>query len=483
MKRLIIIFLLIFPLALLPEDLRLTDAVKRALEVDHGLAAGRYEVERLKLQKKEATSQYLPRLNFKATYTHLDNPIDLELDNLRNLIIQLETGGQLADINLQTLIKRGTPLTDAEKNVYTSQITQKLDSMIPSFDLHVLDSDLFRASIEFSMPIWMGGKVQALNKAAGLNLKEGRVNYTITEEQTRAEVIQVYLLNKLLEEVLNVYKEAETGIEGHYKRAESLYQAGLVAQYQLLRAKVALSDARANREKGEENLKTARSILANLLNRDNLDGVTLVTPLNYIKITEDQNKTWAFIREHNSTLDKLGIKKELVEIKRKADLGDYLPQVYAFGKYELLRKDLSLLDPKWAIGVGVNLNLFSGGEKIFKLKGDRQLYREVSEKTSEVESMLKKLTDKLYFSAASELHTIESIETRLEEAQENLRLAESRFSSGLGISLEVVDAHLMLLKIKTERFQAIYNYTTNWLKLNELAQNLEKSVNMLEEKK
>lgn len=490
MRRVSILLLTfsLFLLVLIPspasaEELRLSDAVKRALEVSHGLKSNKYEVERLNLEKKEAFTKYFPRVNVKASYTHLDRPIDLELESLRQLIIGLETNGQLSDINLQTLMNRGTPLTDSEKAYYSSMINSKLESLIPSFDIHFLKQDLLRTTVEVAQPIWIGGKIQALNRAARLNLKEGETNLELTEEQIRAETIQVYLLNKLLEDVVAVYKEAEKGIENHKKKAESLFHAGLIAQYQVLRAKVAHSDAKANREKAEENLRTARSVLENILNIDNMDSVTLSTPLSYERFTEDKKTLWSTIRQSNGILKKLGIKKELVEVKKQGDLGDYLPQFYAFGKYEVARKTLAKLDPKWAVGIGLNLNLFSSGEKVFKLQADNRLYKEVSEKVSEVENMLKKLTDKLYYSAESELHSIDSFESRSEEASENLKLAESRFSSGLGISLEVVDANLMLLKLKVERLQSIYNYTTHWLKINELAQNLEKSIRILEEKR
>lgn len=483
MKRKIVFLLLIILLIsspLCPEEIRLGDAVQKALAVNHGLKSNKHEVARLTLQKKEAFTQYLPRVNFKASYTHLDNPIDLELESLRQLIIKLETGGQLADINLQNLLLKGVPLSAMEKSAYAAGITSTLEGLIPSFNIHVLDQNIQRASLEATLPIWIGGKIQALNKAARLNLKEGQTNLELTAEQVRADTTEIYMLNKLLEEVVSLYKEAEIGIQDHKNKAESLFNAGLIAKYQVLRAKVALSDAQANRQKAEENLKTARSLLGNMLNIENIDTITLTTPLTYEKITEDKTTLWNWVKESNGILKKMAIKKELVTVKKRGDLGDYLPQIYAFGKYELTTKDLSLLDPKWAVGVGVNFNLFSSGEKYFKLKADNQLIAEVSEKALEVEDMLKKLTDKLYYSATAELHCIDTFENRREEATENLKLAESRFSSGLGISLEVVDANLLLLKINVERLQAIYNYTTLWLQINRLGQNLEKSIHTLE---
>ena len=43
-------------------------------------------------------------------------------------------------------------------------------------------------------------------------------------------------------------------------------------------------------------------------------------------------------------------------------------------------------------------------------------------------------------------------------AEENLRQNDKRFNSGLGTSLEVIDAQLSLQKVKLDRLSSLYNY-------------------------
>lgn len=479
----IILTILLAPVLGISEELKLGDAVARTLLNNHLLKAETLKLEQLELKKKEAFTSYFPRIDLNAAYTRLNDPVDLNLEPLRQLIIGFETEGRLSDLNLQTILSRGNPLTAAEKKAYADAIRGKLNGVIPSFNIHVLDQDLFRMSLQFSMPIWLGGKVQALNKAARLNIEVGKTELERSREQIIEETARIYLTNKLLEEVLAVYTETEKGVADHYRQAESLYHAGLVAKYQLLRARVALSDFTTRRRQAEENLKTARGVLAVLINVDNLDNMLLSTPLTFRPITKTSDETWKEIRERNPILHQLEIKKQLVKTQKRAHLGDYLPQLYAFGKYEILRDDLSLFDPDWAVGVGMSLKLFSSGERIFKLKSDNRMMAEVTEREKEMEDLLKKLCQKLFHSAESERYTVESYESRFEEAQENIKLAESRFSSGLGISLEVVDAHMMSEKIRVERLQAVYNHTLCRFSLSQLAQNLEQSILELEETK
>jgi outer membrane protein TolC len=480
MKRYLLWMLLVHTF-LGAEDLSLSQALKQALEADPGLSAARHELAALDQEVKMARSKYLPRLSLKGSYTRLDQPIDIQLDNLRDLIIRLETGGQLADLNQQNLILKGQPLGSAEKAAAGAAIGARLEAMIPSFNIEVLDRDLFRGSLEALMPIWLGGKIGALNRAAGLKRREGEIDYQAQREGVALETVQAYLGVKLMEEICRLAQDAVDAVEGHARRADSLCEAGLVARYQARHAAVALSDARVRLGRAKEGLGVARSLLGRLMGLDNLADITLTTPITLRPLELDPQVYWARIRAQNPLLGKVAVKGELVAAKRRADLAEWLPQIVGFAKLEILRDDLSLLDPKWAAGVSLSLNLFSGGEKLFRLKADRQMARVVDDKARELERLLSSALDKLLGGARAEMVSIEGFAARLGEAEDSIRLAESRFSSGMGISLEVVDARLMKQKIQTEYWQAVYLHTLYGLKIHELARDTDRFVKQLEE--
>lgn len=473
MKRFWLALLLSIPGLLGAQEMTLSTAVDKALAANHDLLAKRKHIEFLQAGKKEARSHYLPRIDVAGSYTRLNEPIELDLSPLRTLLIGLQTQNKLADIDLQMLMSRGYGLTGPETAAYSSQIAAALDSAIPSMDMHLLDRDVWRASLEFVQPIWMGGKIAALNKGADLQYQEGLEEFLIDQETVREETCRIYFMAKLLEEVAAANRDAEAGIARHLGQAESLYNSGLIARSQLLRAKVAHSEARKNLENAEADLKTARSVLANLVKAGDPDALVLTTPLPFKPAGASRDQVRSSLLAGSRTLKMLDIKRDLVGAKKRGDLAAYLPQIYAFGRYELYRGDLTFMDPDWAVGVGVKLNVFSGGEKLHKLAADDELRLEVEEKRKDVEDLLTRAGDQLYYQAESRKNTVDSFPARQEEAEENLRLAESRFSSGLGISLEVVDANLVLEKIRAERAQAVYGYIVSWLKIHELSQSLD----------
>ncbi|HNX97988.1 MAG TPA: TolC family protein, partial [Candidatus Aminicenantes bacterium] len=231
----------------------------------------------------------------------------------------------------------------------------------------------------------------------------------------------------------------------------------------------------------EENRAAARSMLALALKSGKADELALTTPLRRPEFTSTLDEVVAKVKEGNSLLKTIAIQRDLAATKRRADRADYLPQLFLFGRFHLLTKDLSVLDPHWTVGAQLRLNLFSGGEKLFKMKADSALVREVEEKGREASDKLEKACDGLYHQAQVQRHLLDSFPVRLADAEENARLAESRFSSGLGISLEVVDANLLLEKVKMERLSALYNYNMVLLQLKLLQQDVDSWIGKLEE--
>ncbi len=483
MKKIIILSIILSSVLYGTRALSIEDAIRLSLKENHDIKSKLYKTKQLKLEKKEAFSQYLPRVNATASIIHLNDPIELNLDPLRDLLIGLETKGTLADINLQTIITRGTALTEAEKMAYTASIKAGWESAIPTLNMQVLDQNITRMTIDFLQPIWMGGRLRALNRGANLKHLSGETDLLLTREKIMEETVRIYFLNKLLAETRNIYAEVEKGVAGHVKRAESLYRSGLIAKYQLIRAKVAHTDAVEKRMDAEADLKTLDLILKNLLNIKSSEKIMLSTPIPYMSMKKDSNKWKRAIIEKNGILEKIRLGQKLAQQKLKGDLGKYLPQVFAFGSYEVLKNDLSVLDPRWKVGIGVKLNLFSGGEKFYQLKKNKLLKKEILETEKNVSSMLEKLGDKLYFSAVKENNKLKNYDVRRQEVDENLTLAKSRFSSGLGISLEVIDAHLLKQKIEINNLASRYKYLSYQLKLNELSMNLENYIKKMEEQK
>ena len=83
------------------EEWSLQRAIDRALTVNHELLSRQKHIDYLKAEKSTALTKYFPRLNLNLSYTNLNDPIVLDLDPMRNLLIALQTQDKLSDLDTQ----------------------------------------------------------------------------------------------------------------------------------------------------------------------------------------------------------------------------------------------------------------------------------------------------------------------------------------------------------------------------------------------
>ena len=183
-----------------------------------------------------------------------------------------------------------------------------------------------------------------------------------------------------------------------------------------------------------------------------------------------------------------GIKQLEQEKKRAgravtAARGDYFPTVALFGKKELYTKDLTILEPEWAVGVAVEWNIFHGGETVGKVAEAKSQEREVESLEHQAVQNISLLVEKRfreYEHAKSQLETLSKTE---ELAKESLEDQQKAFNAGMGTSLSVVDAELSLERLRVATLKANYDAMMALVGLLETCGEVEKIGQYLENQK
>ena len=137
---------------------------------------------------------------------------------------------------------------------------------------------------------------------------------------------------------------------------------------------------------------------------------------------------------------------------------EFLPQIAAFGKYELYPEYLSALEPRWAVGVHAKINLFNGFKDYLKLQSASAIEDEVAFIEKGTVKNINLWINKSYMEVRNNAAEYKKLISSLKLAEENFRQNSKRFNSGLGTSLEVIDARLALEKIEIDMDIALYNY-------------------------
>jgi outer membrane protein TolC len=135
-----------------------------------------------------------------------------------------------------------------------------------------------------------------------------------------------------------------------------------------------------------------------------------------------------------------------------------MPDVYLFGMRELHEADLTILDPKWAAGIGARWTLFDGFERTHRVAAAKLQQQRVGDLEQRARRDVATLVEKRYRELTKAREQFVALDAAQELAQENLRVRTRAFEEGLATSLDVVDARLSLSRVELERLLAAYEF-------------------------
>jgi outer membrane protein TolC len=151
-------------------------------------------------------------------------------------------------------------------------------------------------------------------------------------------------------------------------------------------------------------------------------------------------------------------KKDAASQKQVVERSEFLPTVAAFGKYEMYPQYLSIMEPRWVVGVQVSLNLFNGFKNYNRLESAVHLENEVEYMQMDLQKKVDLWVEKANEDVINAAEKYRKLESNKKLGEENLRVNTKRFETGLSTSLEVIDAQLSLEKILIDRESSLYDY-------------------------
>jgi outer membrane protein TolC len=273
------------------------------------------------------------------------------------------------------------------------------------------------------------------------------------------EAVSSYLAVVLMNDIVGTRRKVLRGMQQHQATAKRLLQEGLIAPHQELRAEVAVAEAERNLFDDENKRTLALIALKNTVGLPETEPIDVADSLVYYAIPDTLD---IFLRQAQSTqpiFQLIAEKMTAAEQKHAIALSEFMPQVAVFGKYEIVPEDLCpTLEPRWIVGLQVSINIFDGFKKMANMESAAHLEREVEYIDADAHRKIELLINKNYFDMTNSRNRYFKLQSNLHLANENLRLMSERFQTGLGTSLDVVDASLILEKDEVENKNSLYEY-------------------------
>ncbi|MBS5555351.1 MAG: TolC family protein [Alistipes sp.] len=458
MKKVTLVMLALAAVMQLPAQeqgrtLSLEEALEMTLSDNPAIRAAEFNRRAAQQERRAAIGLRMPQIGITGSYAYLGKDIEIDLNNMKAPVQNL--AGQI--------LQSGMIPSD-----YIPSISQMLSgAMAASWALPLQDRSLGFVGGDVTVPLWMGGKINAANRAARINEQTARSQGIQQRNALVSELVERYYGLALAQQVVVVRQQVVDGVRKHLEDAAALEAQGMISRSEKLYVEFKMSEAERDLQNAQSQVETIAAALNSTIGRT--DDYLPVTAMFILERIEPLDHFRTLAAERNPLLDQVDQKRRLAYEGVRAQRSSFLPQVVAMGGMSFYDYQVSKVLPRWAVGVGVNFKLFDGLNREYKYSAAKQTVRRVEALQDKAGNDISVLVEKLYNQMENYRTQMASIEASLAFAEEYLKTKNAAFLEGMSSSTDLIDAELNLAKVKTERIEAAYRYDVSLAQLLEAA--------------
>ncbi|QXD33114.1 TolC family protein [Candidatus Pelagisphaera phototrophica] len=325
-------------------------------------------------------------------------------------------------------------------------------------------------SLNLRQALYQGGGIKAALKAQDLTRESVRLFLESTIMDAMLEVTTRYYGTLLARDQIEVEEQNVELLEETLEDAQNRLRAGSVSDFEVLRAEVLLANAKPALIRRRSAFRVAidqlrRSIGYGNYRRDsnNLEKVPeFLGELKYELVAYDLAICLDLALSNRSELERLRLIEEARDAGLEIARSDYRPSVDLIGSYGKRKSNFSESfddGPEgWTVGVVATWDIFDGAARKGRVRQARsQLEQSRIERDSlrlAIEVEVRQAMSE--FREAEEL--VNAAAKAVEQAEEALRLADSRYNAGAINQLDVFEARFALTDSRTNRLEAYYRH-------------------------
>ncbi|HEX6991487.1 MAG TPA: TolC family protein, partial [Gemmatimonadales bacterium] len=346
-------------------SLSLQEALSTGQAASERTGIARAGVLRAEGQLKQARSEFFPQLNGSASYTRtLASQFSRAVDEDTSSAPAPECRRFTADPTL--------PITERLDSLESALECASLQNPFAAFkDLPFGRANQYNLGLQASQTLYAGGRIAGQAQAAQAAVRTARIGLESAEALTALDITQAYYDAVLADRLLTIADSTLRQAERTYENTKLGYDVGNIAEFDLLRARVARDNARPAVISARSQRDLAYLRLKQLLEIPLADTLSLVTPLGDSTdslpppplgtLTADTGvEARASVRQAAEAVN-------AAEGTARSVRGGALPQVKLTSSYARLGYPDDVFPSwsdfvnDWTVSLGVSLPLFTGG--------------------------------------------------------------------------------------------------------------------------
>lgn len=318
----------------------------------------------------------------------------------------------------------------------------------------------YSQGINVSWPIWTFGKVEGAIDAARYQKSIADLDVYKTEADTKLAAVQAYYQYLEAVKLAEVQAQSVTDYASHLNNVQQQFDAGIVAKLDVLSSNVSLANAKQKSIAADNTRDVAEANLNNIMR---IPMNTTLNPLdkNFPEPEFDLTMEQAILmaQKYRWELVEADYGVKAAEASLRSAKAGYLPTVSVGGGYSWKEASVTAVDKDdWAVQGGLSWSLWDGGATQASVKKADAAVKTAQETLLQAREKIELEVRQDYLNVLSYKEQIRAAEASVAQAEEAYKIATVRYSSGVGINLDVLDAELALNTARTNYITALYNY-------------------------
>ncbi len=318
-------------------------------------------------------------------------------------------------------------------------------------------------TLSAQLPIYTGGQLENTVKKAKLGVDVGTLTLENTKQSVKLEATEDYYKIMQCRNLVKVQEESVDKLQQHLKNVTAQYTVGTVAKSDVLRSQVELASANQSLVSAHNNYDLAMSAFNNVVGLPLHTIINIEGDLNYEKYDLQLDPCIEYALQHRA--DGIATDKAVKQAEAgiKVAQAGQLPQLAVTASDTIddnspFGKDVM---DKWAVGVTANWNLFDSNVTQAKIRQAEAAKRKADETANQKKDAIQLEVRQAYLNMIAAEKNIQTTKVAVDQAQEDYKIAQVRYSAGVGTNIDVIDAQVALTSAQTNYIQSLYDYNTS----------------------
>ncbi len=426
-------------------------------------------IEKASYQRKEAAAAYLPQFDLTAGYIYNSRKVSLIKED--QLLPTKSFNPQTGQYDFNLLIDPSTGYPIQVDGQYVPTTVALLPKSGMTYNIH----NLMGGALTVTQPIYMGGKITAMNQITDLaeqlarEMRESKVEDVIYNvDAAYWQVVSLCAKQKLARSYVNLVQSLDNDVK-------AMVNEGLATRSNQLAVDVKLNEANVDMTKVDNGVTLSRMLLSQLCGLPVNVFMTLADEgrdeLNLSLAPSNFNLDEVYDKRHD--VRSLELATKIYDQQVKVARSEMMPKLAAVAALHATNPNSyngfeNRFGAAFSVGATLRVPLWHWGGLSNKVKAAQV---DARVKRLELEDAKEKIAlqiSQAAFSYQESYKTYEATKANLAQADENLRIANIAFKEGMGTLDEVLGAQTAWLKANSEKIDAEINVQMCYEYLNKV---------------